>query len=327
MRPEALEYLRCPVSGDALELTGAAPAESDGHLMSGTLVSRSGRRYPIVDGIPNLTPEGVESLKSATASRFADEWLHWRDLRHYYEQQFLGWVSPVGPEDFRGKVVFEGGCGKGRHSAVVAGYGAKAVVAIDLGESATVAFAHTRALKNVHIAIGDLLAPPVARVFDLAFSVGVIHHLPDPSKGFTSLSTCVKRGGRVVVWVYGKENNEWITTFVDPVRKALTARMSPALLRPLSAVPSAALWAAIKLFYRPGPGGKGPRLPYGQYFASMHGFPFDEIHSIVFDQLVTPVAYYLQGDEVRRWFESGFEDVEVRWHREYSWTGTAKVAS
>jgi hypothetical protein len=86
------------------------------------------------------------------------------------------------------------------------------------------------------------------------------------------------------------------------------------------------LWAAIKMFYRPRPDGHGPaRLPYGDYFASMYDYPFDEIHANVFDQLVTPVAFYLKGDEVRAWLKSGFRDVEVRWHRGYSWTGVATV--
>jgi hypothetical protein len=67
-------------------------------------------------------------------------------------------------------------------------------------------------------------------------------------------------------------------------------------------------------------------LPYGDYFASMYSYPFDEIHANVFDQLVTPVAHYLTGDQVRAWLETGFRDVTVRSHRGYSWTGLATVA-
>lgn len=325
MLPEALEYLRCPVTGSKLTLLPAAITDADRHVMTGELQTVDGHRYQIIEGVPHLRPGGVEKIKQDTADRFAEEWTRWSELRDYYERQFLGWVAPVTRDDFRGKVVFEGGCGKGRHTAVVAGFGAKAVVSVDLGQSAYVAFKHTRALPNAHVVIGDLLQPPVGQVFDLAFSVGVIHHLPDPARGFASLASKVKPGGRVVVWVYGQENNEWITRFVDPVRKSLTARLSPDVLRRLSAPPSAVLWGAIKLLYKPDAEGHGPKLPYGDYFASMHDFPFDEIHSIVFDQLVTPVAFYLRGDEVKQWFEKGFSDVEVRWHREYSWTGTARI--
>ncbi len=326
MRREALEWLACPDCRAPLSLADSATVEPDGHVVDGELgCTAKGCRFQVRQGVPVLLPDQVDGVKVETADRFAEEWTRWSDLRDYYTRQFLGWVGPVGPDDFKGKVVFEGGCGKGRHSYVVAGFGAKAVVSIDLGASAFVAFRNTRHLENAHVVMGDLLRPPVRRVFDLAFSVGVLHHLPNPAEGFRSLAGVVRDGGRVAIWVYGQENNEWITTFVDPVRKALTSRLPPRMLKALSALPSAALWGAIKLLYRPDAQGRGPRLPYGDYFASMHDFPFDEIHSIVFDQLVTPVAYYLRGDEVKSWFASGFKDVNVRWHNRYSWSGTAIV--
>src|SRR5207248_6207562 len=55
------------------------------------------------------------------------------------------------------QIVFEGGCGKGRHTAIVSSHGARAVVSLDLGESAFVAFAHTRRYPDAHVIIGDLL--------------------------------------------------------------------------------------------------------------------------------------------------------------------------
>ncbi len=274
-----------------------------------------------------LLPGNVDAVKTETASRFAEEWLRWSELRDYYEQEFFAWIAPVTPADFKGQLVFEGGCGKGRHTALAASHGAKAVVALDLGQSAFVAFAHTRHLPNAHVIIGDLMQPPVRPVFDLAFSVGVLHHLPDPAAAFASLASRVREGGRVAFWVYGLEGNEWITRYVDPIRTMVTSKLPAGFLRAACVLPSAFLWGAIKLFYRPRANGKGPAtLPYGDYFASMYSYPFDEIHANVFDQLVTPVAHYLTGDQVRAWVAAGFRDVTVRSHRGYSWTGLATVA-
>jgi SAM-dependent methyltransferase len=327
MRPEALDFIACPSCGGELSLRAGDTPADDGHVMTGELAcSACASRFPIRDGVPVLLPGSVEAVKIETASRFAEEWLRWSDLRDYYHQEFLAWLAPLTPADFVGQVVFEGGCGKGRHTALVASYEAKAVVAIDLGQSAFVAFAHTRHLPNAHVVIGDLLRPPVRPVFDLAFSIGVLHHLPDPAAGFRSLASSVRDGGRVAFWVYGREGNEWIIRYVDPIRTRVTSRLPAGLLLALSWLPAAVLWGVIKLFYRPRPGGKGPSmLPYGDYFASMHAYPFDEIHANVFDQLVTPVAYYLSGDEVRSWLVSGFRDVAVRSHCGYSWTGLATV--
>lgn len=326
MRPAALEYLACPTCQQPLTLDPPVAPGADGHVMAGTLVCRGKAcRYTIRDGVPVLLPGEVNPLSSETAGRFDQQWTHWRQLADYYEKQYLDWVAPITREDFAGKVVLEGGCGKGRHSHVVAGFGPRALVALDLGQSAWVAFANTRELPNVHVAVGDLHNPPVRPVIDLAFSVGVLHHLPDPALGFARLASRVRVGGRVVVWVYGQENNEWIIRFVDPVRKTVTAKLPPAALRALSMVPSAALWGAINYVYGGPLAGLADRLPYAEYFAGLRGFPLREIHNIVFDQLVTPVAYYLPKAEIERWFATGFSDVTIRWKGQYSWTGTGTV--
>jgi len=70
----------------------------------------------------------------------------------------------------------------------------------------------------------------------------------------------------MVVWVYGQENNEWITRFVDPVRKTLTSKLPPPALRAASAVPAAALWAAIRGVYRGATDGLRSQLPYADYW-------------------------------------------------------------
>ncbi|MEO8212155.1 MAG: class I SAM-dependent methyltransferase [Myxococcales bacterium] len=327
MRRSVLPYLACPTCAAGLVLS-AVDSEDDQHVMTGRLsCSGCAAGYQIRGGVPLLVTENVDPVKTETAARFAEEWTRWTDLRHYYEKQFLAWVAPIGRDDFAGQIVFEGGCGKGRHTDLVARFGAKAIVSMDLGESAFVAFQNTRHLPNAHIILGDLTNPPVKPVFDLAFSVGVLHHMPHPEVGARSVAGVVRDGGRLVYWVYGLENNQWITRFVDPVRRTVTSKIPYRALRTLSAVPAAAIFAAIKLFYRPGPDGKGPaRLPYGEYFSSMYDFPYDELELIVFDQLVTPVAYYLAKGEVEGWFAGGgFRDVELRWHNKMSWTATATV--
>ncbi|HKV60720.1 MAG TPA: methyltransferase domain-containing protein [Candidatus Acidoferrum sp.] len=328
MRIEALRFLACPSCGGDIEFAkGVPPAEEDGHILSGELkCGGCGTVFRIRDGVPILLAPGVSHIKFETASRFAEEWTHWSDLRDYYRQEFYDWIAPLGPKDFKDSIVLEGGCGKGRHTAIIAAEGAGAVVALDLGESAYVAFAHTRGFPNAHVVIGDLMNPPVRPVFDVGFSVGVLHHLPNPAAGFSKLASRVREGGRVAFWVYGREGNEWITRYVDPVRKTLTSRFPARLLRVLCLPPAVFLWAVIKLFYRPDADGHGPKkLPYGDYLAAQYHYPFDEIHANVFDQLVTPVAHYLGEEEVRPWLASGFREALLRSHRGYSWTGVGTV--
>src|SRR4029078_507288 len=97
----------------------------------------------------------------------------------------------------------------------------------------------------------DIYHLPLARKFDYAFSVGVLHHLPDPRGGFLALASKVKPGGHISAWIYGAENNEWITRFVNPVLEKITSRIDQRALLQISKLPAACLYAATKLVYRP----------------------------------------------------------------------------
>jgi SAM-dependent methyltransferase len=327
MRESVLPLLACPdCRGDlALAIDPKIEREADGHVMTGTLqCAGCAAGYPIVRGIPRLGPARSMAGAVETAARFGAEWKLFDHMATYQEQWLAAWLTPVGAHDFAGKTVFEGGCGKGRHSVVAAGWGVKQIVSLDLGDAIEVAFQHTRHLPNVHAIQGDLLEPPVRRgAFDLAFSVGVLHHLPAPRTGFDVLRGLVRPGGKLAIWVYGLESNEWITRWVTPVRERVTARMPPKLLYWLSLPPSAAL-AAVARLYASTP--LGDVLPYRDYIRRLAPLPLREVHSIVFDQLVTPIAYYLPEDEVRRWFDvAGLSDVTIAWHNRNSWRGSGTV--
>jgi SAM-dependent methyltransferase len=323
MRDSVLPLLACPHCDGVLHLAARERAR-DGHVMSGWLdCGGCAARYPIESGLPRLILDEVHDRSVETAARFGAEWETFDHLADYDEVWLRGWLDPVRPQEFAGKRIFEGGCGKGRHTVTAARWGAREVVALDLGAAAQVAFAHTRALENVHIIQGDLLRPPVRRVFDLAFSIGVLHHLTRPRAGFDALRSRVRPGGKVAIWVYGRESNEWIVRWVNPLREVVTARMSPRLLYWLSLLPSAALAGAARLYRWPG---LSDRLPYGEYMRLLATVPLREVHSIVFDQLVTPIAYYLPGDEVRRWFEDReLQDVQIAWHNKNSWRACATI--
>jgi SAM-dependent methyltransferase len=326
MRDSALRLLACPgCLGELGYATDRACVHaSDGHVITGELVCAAcATRYPITRGVPRLAP--AQSMDGAveTAARFAAEWQMFDHMSSYQTQWLEAWLTPVCATDFRGKTVFEGGCGKGRHSVVAASWGVKDIVSLDLGDAIDVAFRHTRHLHNVHTVHGDLLQPPVRRgAFDVGFSIGVLHHLPAPRAGFDTLRTLVRPGGKLAIWVYGYESNEWIVRWINPLRERVTARMPPRLLYWLSLPPSAALAALAKLYATEA----GAGLPYRGYIRNLAPLPLREIHSIVFDQLVTPIAYYLPETEVRSWFDvDGLSDVSISWHNQNSWCGSGTV--
>lgn len=303
----------------------------DAEIMEGALRCAScSSSFSITGGIPRFANlEQVESDKRATAEGFGWQWQHFTQEDEKYAEQMLGWIAPVTPEFFRDKIVLEGGCGKGRHTQLAARWGAREIIGIDLSAAVETAFAATRSLPNAHIVQADIYHLPLARKFDYAFSIGVLHHLPDPRGGFVSLASKVKPGGHISAWIYGAENNEWITRFVNPVREKITSRIDQRALLQLSKIPAACLYLATKLVYGPlnrNGSGLAKHLFYNDYLSSLSAFGWREQHTIVFDHLVAPTAFYIPREEFETWWRDiGARDVEIGWHNKNSWRGLGSI--
>lgn len=308
-------------------------ADESGEIIEGRLnCSECKLSFPIVGGIPRFASlNQVDADKAATAASFGWQWQHFTHEDEKYAEQFLGWIAPVNPEFFKDKLVLEAGCGKGRHTQLASRWGAKEVIGVDLSGAVETAFAATRALANVHIIQADIFHMPLRPVFDYAFAVGVLHHLPDPRQGFISLASKVIPGGHISAWVYGAENNGWITRWISPLREKLTSRIDRRALLHLSKAPTAVVYALTKLVYGPlNRSSFGSRLArrlfYNDYLNSIAPFGWREQHSIVFDHLVAPTAFYISRDEFDHWWNDlGADKVVIGWHHKNSWRGFGKV--
>ena len=325
------KYLSCPACQGALEIS--ATEHEDNEIITGAIrCSSCGHDWPIIRGVPRFAAvDEVEQDKAATAEKFGWQWQHFTQSDPGYEKQFLAWIAPVTKKFFKDKVVLEGGCGKGRHTQLAAQFGARDVIGIDLSAAVETAFAATRDLPNAHIVQADIYNLPCGRVFDYAFSVGVLHHLPDPRAGFKSLTSKVRPGGHVSAWVYGAENNGWIIRWVNPIRERITSKLSPRLLLQLSKIPAAIVFTVTKTVY--GPLNRSPRgariarhLFYNDYLKAIAGFGWREQQTIVFDHLVAPTAFYIQGEEFADWWrEIGVADGDINWHNSNSWRGFGQI--
>ena len=324
MKRRLLDLLACPACHGALVLTRALPEAGD--IVEGELAcTRCSARYPIRRGVPRLLPTTLAQEAVATAQRFGYEWTRFSEIRPEYEAQMLGWIAPVGREAFVGRRVLDAGCGKGRHLRLAAAFGAKDVIGIDLGPAVDTAAENTADLHHVHIVQGDLTRPPLrAGSMDLIYSIGVLHHLGKPEAGFRSLAPLLVPGGRFVAWLYAREGNGWVVALVDPARR-LTSRLPLPLVSALAWVVSVPLWIALRLLYAPARSRPWLRrvLPYQSYLSDLVPFPFREVHSIAFDQLLAPVAHYMPRERVERCFAAGGLTLQsLRWHHENSWAAS-----
>ncbi len=324
MKPRFVDFLCCPACRSDLSLR--ADRKDGAEIVAGELrCGECGEAYPIRGGIPRFQKAPLRGEVARTVENFGKAWRRFSWLDPNYERQFLDWVRPVTHDFFKGKLVLDAGCGKGRHLVWAERFGAEEVVGFDLSDAVEVSYGHTKHLPNVHVAQGDIYNPPVKAAFDYIYSLGVLHHLPRPGEGFRSISKLLRPKGAISIWVYGRENNDWIVWFVNPFRRLVTSRMSPRQLHAMSfAITAFVLWPALKLFWAPlrrwAPG-LGKRLFYGDYFCYISAFSFRDVLAIVFDHLTPPTAYYLSRDEVRSWFDGVFGRVELRHHNANSWGG------
>lgn len=246
-------------------------------------------------------------------NRFGFEWSKYPEIVPLYEQQFLGWVAPLGPDDFRGKRILDAGCGTGRNSWWPLQYSAAEVVAFDVDpRTVAVARKNLAARTNAKVLERSIYDLEFSNEFDLAFSIGVIHHLADPRRAIARLVEAVRPGGTVLIWVYGKAGYAWVKKLINLLR-TVTSRMPLGLLRWLTYPFSLLFYLYIKLPHR------------HPYLKRMRPASFWHLHSIVFDQLLPEIANYWTADEAKSLFDGlPIENVAAYDCNAGSWTVIAR---
>jgi len=228
-------------------------ASAGDEIVSGTLLcERCGDTYPIAGGIPRMA--GVMSGDERhTAEHFEMEFTSFvaprpptpgeqavNDFLFYsrtgfdphvfeflnadpYDTQRASEYVPDG-EQLTGAVALDAGCGGGRFTRVAAA-SAEYVVGLDLGRQVDWAAAACRDLDNVDFVQGSVRKPPfMHRSFDRVFSIGVVHHTPDPAESCLRLGELVREHGALAVWVYS--DAYWGSWPRSMVNRALNRRIS-----------------------------------------------------------------------------------------------------
>ncbi len=329
LRTIFLDLLACPICHGDLVLSDGAP-EDDGHVMVGELrCGGCGQIFPIRGGIPRLLPDPTQrsAQRDETAHRFGYEWNEFSDFDLAEEVASMAtWFQPRALEDLAGRTVLDAGCGMGRHAVLAVKHGASRVVGVDLGTAVEASFANTRHLPEVCIVQGDIYHPPLARgAFDAAYSLGVLHHLPDPARGFRALAPALADDGWFQLWLYGREGNGWILYAANPVRR-ITARLPLGLLKLLCVALTIPVVLAARLAHAVPAVGK--RMPYGAYLAWLGPFGFRKVHAIVFDHALAPVAHYMSRADVEAMVaDAGWRIAAIEHSRGMSWGVDARPDS
>ena len=327
-----LETLRCPGCQGRLSLRGKTAED-------GFECGECHEQFEVANETPRLllspmrealageaSVSDLDKREVKTAQSFGYEWTRFPEMYAEWERSFLDYMYPHGPEFFRGKTVLDAGCGNGRFAYYAAKYGAE-VWAIDLGPAVEVARRNTEETGQVQVIQADLHHPPFAlESFDFIYSIGVLHHLPDPEAAFQNLLRYLKPQGEIQIYLYWRPEGQPIKgallSIVGATRQ-ITTRL------PHSAVYALAFPAAVAAFaffvwpYRilkaAGLKSLAEKLPMKQYAY----FPFRVCVNDQLDRFSAPIENRYTRQEVADWLNRAqLEKTKV--NAAYGWIGTGR---
>lgn len=251
------------------------------------------------------------------------QWNAFKDDKAFFEDDlflFKQWIYPNKLEDFTGKTVLDCGCGRGQHLKMIAPYARKAV-GVDLN-TVQVAKEYFKDDK-VELVQGDLAAVSLPEKFDMAYCIGVLQHTDDPARSFMNIKRQLKKGGRLMIWVYSREGNALNYYLLEPLNELLFKRLGRRLLLAISFITTALLYLPIYTLYLLPLG----FLPFYEYFANFRKLTFEKNYQNVFDKLNAPQTHFITKAAVESWFDPGeFEDIHISSYLGVSWraSGTLK---
>lgn len=167
-----------------------------------THVLLPGADAPVRNGIPRF----VDDVDYAVS--FGEQWQRYRRVQLDSEtgksisrsRLFEG--TRWRPDDLRGELVLEAGCGAGRFTEVLLDAGAR-VVAVDASTAVDACRETCGDRPDLLLVQADLYALPFRPgSFDRVFCYGVLQHTPDPERAFRCLVEQVRPGGLIAADVY-----------------------------------------------------------------------------------------------------------------------------
>ena len=261
-------------------------------------------------------------LVKQTIEDFGRQWSRYTTNDGYYGslELFEDIIFPLlTKNELRDTRVAEIGSGTGRIVMMLLNAGVAHVTAIEPSDAFEVLRSNLSQLQpqvrnrtSLLKCTGDEL--PDSLEVEYIFCIGVLHHIPKPDAVVKAAYKVLPTGGKMLVWLYGKEGNELYLFLVEPLRRL--TRLLPHYL----------LAGMVWLLYLPLVGYawvcRWLPLPLRDYLLNViFKMPPKERRLVIYDQLNPSYAKYYTKDEAEDLFQrNGFSKVKLYHRRGYSWT-------
>ncbi|MGO9138868.1 MAG: class I SAM-dependent methyltransferase [Syntrophales bacterium] len=259
--------------------------------------------------------DNVESQK--TIADFGKQWSKYKDNSGYYgsTEMFADIVEPlISVKTFNGLTVLDVGSGTGRIINMLLSVGVSSVTGVEPSKAfdgLKKTFCRDSRVELLNTS-GHYI--PATDKYDIALSIGVLHHIPNPKPVVDAMMRSLRPGGRVLVWLYGLEGNESYVSIFSKIRK-VTTRIPHLLL-------VWTVWIAYTMFRAYHFLARYFSVPMRNYILNVIGkMAPDKQRLVIYDQLNPCYAkYYTEAEAKRLLTDSGFINVQLFHRHGYSWT-------
>lgn len=228
MKKSLLSMLCCNKCSGDLSILDVILEPDVTEIETGTLTCTvCGQKFPIIHGVPSFSFDSLAN--NITAKGFSEQWDSHKQQLFEKEDVFgltvddyiAHFCYAFGVDSHRNLdgVIIEAGVGSGCLIAELAKASPKAeFIGIDISDVVFSLSSIERDTPNLHLIQCDLVSLPLKKgIADMVYSSGVLHHIPSPSTGISSLWKLVKKGGKFYFWVYPS----YVYCAYDNLRKIL----------------------------------------------------------------------------------------------------------
>jgi len=290
---------------------------SKGDFIESGVLKSSQNQYPIIRGVPRFINEKDNYSKS-----FGYQWDRWgkvqfesenidKPMQGHSSRMFNIITGNIMIDMNEDDLIIDIGCGSGRFIDVIKMKHNNRIIGIDYSNAVETAHNNFKYDANVCIIQADALNLPFkSGTFNGSFSIGVLHHTPNPALGVKEAYRILKKGSWFAISVYSKKSY-YDKPIVKYYRKIFI------FLMPLFSYYPAILYSYLAIYFLR-PISKNIRLLRP---IIMKLFPFvdlpDKKWSILdtFDSITPSYASTHENNEVHDWLNnSGFINiVDTNW--------------
>jgi len=265
----------------------------------------------------------LEKVRKKTVQDFDDQWKLQGELNEDYwasdEILFDQFANLFSANEVKDKVIADVGAGTGRVLKTLLKYKPKKVFAVEPSPTGVLEISKNLPnYNNLVIVKSDGLEFKTTEPCDIILSLGVIHHIKDPTDILKNIKKNLRPNGKIIIWVYGYENNLPYIIFYKFL-SFFTQKLPDKIVYKIASFLNFLLQPYIFLC-------KYINLPLKDYWMKVFSkCGWQKRNDMIFDQLNPAYAKYYKKSEIEKeLLDAGFANLKFHHRHGYSWTVTGE---